>query len=82
MASWPAADALSYALHRLSSRGHARRLVSVMCLGWDSGDPFYKPNQYDNPFQCQTALFKTDRGNAFRVCVFWYSAHRGTERGQ
>ena len=58
------------------------RLVSVMCLGWDSGDPFYKPNQYDNPFQCQTALFKTDRGNAFRVCVFWYGAHRGTERGR
>ncbi|MDH7571211.1 MAG: Gfo/Idh/MocA family oxidoreductase, partial [Armatimonadota bacterium] len=58
------------------------RLTSVMCLGWSNDDPNFLPNQYNNPFLNETALFKTDKGNAFRVAVYWYGAHRGTERGQ
>ncbi|MBI3946592.1 MAG: Gfo/Idh/MocA family oxidoreductase [Armatimonadetes bacterium] len=58
------------------------RLASVMCVGWGHDDPGILPNAYNNPFLNETALFKTDKGNAFRVAVFWYGAHRGTERGQ
>lgn len=58
------------------------RLTSVMALGWGNDYPLFTPNAYKNPFLNETALFKTDKGNAFRVCVFWYGAHRGTERGQ
>lgn len=58
------------------------RLTSVMALGWGFDYPLFTPNQYKNPFINETALLKTDRGNAFRVCIFWYGAHRGCERGQ
>ncbi|MBI5707227.1 MAG: Gfo/Idh/MocA family oxidoreductase [Armatimonadetes bacterium] len=58
------------------------RLTSVMALGWGPEYDLWKPNQYKNPYMCETAMFKTDKGNAFRVNVFWYGAHRGGERGQ
>jgi predicted dehydrogenase len=58
------------------------RMTEVMCLGWGDDSPWLKDNQYGNPFWNESALFKTDRGHAFRVCVFWYGAHRGTERAQ
>ena len=58
------------------------RLVSVSCIGWGNDSPMLKDNTYGNPFWNETALFKTDRGNAFRVAVFWYGAHKGTERAQ
>jgi len=58
------------------------RLTDVMCLGWGNDSQFLKDNQYNNPFWNETALFKTDKGNAFRVAVYWYGAHGGCERAQ
>lgn len=66
--------------HLLSVTGE--RLTSVSCIGWGDDDPMLKDNAYKNPFWNSTALFKTDRGHAFRVAVFWKGAHRGTERAQ
>jgi len=37
---------------------------------------------YDNPFRNESAMFRTDRGNAFRVNIWWKGAHRGCERAQ
>ena len=58
------------------------RLTQVSCIGWGDDDPILKDNVYGNPFWAETALFKTDRGTAFRVQVYWRGAVRGTERGQ
>jgi predicted dehydrogenase len=58
------------------------RIVEATCIGWGDGDPILKDNAYRNPFWNETALFKTDRGTAFRVAVWWKGAHRGTERAQ
>ncbi len=58
------------------------RLTQVSCIGWGDDDPILKDNVYRNPFWNATALFKTDRGTAFRVHVYWRGAERGTERGQ
>jgi len=58
------------------------RLTSVSCLGWGDDDPILQDNAYDNPFWNETAFFKSDRGTAFRVAVYWKGAHRGTERAQ
>lgn len=58
------------------------RLTQVSCLGWGDGDPVLKDNVYENPFWNESALFKTDRGHAFRAYVWWKGAHRGTERAQ
>ncbi len=58
------------------------RLVEVTCYGWGDDSEVLKDNAYNNPFWCQTALFRTDRGHSFRVSVFWEGAHRGTERAQ
>ena len=66
--------------HLLSVTGE--RLTSVSCLGWGDDDPMLKDNAYKNPFWNSTALFKTDKGHAFRVAIFWKGAHRGTERAQ
>ena len=66
--------------HLLSVTGE--RLTSVSCLGWGDDDPMLKDNAYKNPFWNATALFKTDKGHAFRVAIFWKGAHRGTERAQ
>jgi len=58
------------------------RLTEVTCLGWGDDDPVVRNNRYRNPFWNETALFKTDKGNAFRVAIFWKGAHRGCERAQ
>jgi predicted dehydrogenase len=58
------------------------RLTEVTCLGWGDADPLLEGNRYNNPFWNEVALFKTDRGNAFRVAIFWKGAHRGCERAQ
>jgi predicted dehydrogenase len=58
------------------------RLTEVSCLGWGDSEPILKDNVYKNPFWNETAFFKTDRGTAFRVAVWWKGAHRGTERAQ
>ncbi|HOX38596.1 MAG TPA: Gfo/Idh/MocA family oxidoreductase [Candidatus Brocadiia bacterium] len=58
------------------------RLVEVSCIGWGNGAEIMKNNQYNNPFWNETAFFKTDKGHAFRVGIYWYGAHRGIERAQ
>lgn len=66
--------------HLLSVTGE--RITEATCIGWGDSDPVLKDNAYKNPFWNETALFKTDRGTAFRVAVWWKGAHRGTERAQ
>lgn len=66
--------------HLISVTGE--RLTEVVCHGWGDGDPILKDNAYDNPFWNESAMFKTDRGHAFRVNVWWKGAHRGCERAQ
>ena len=58
------------------------RLVEVTCKGWGDDSPVLRGNQYKNPFWNETAEFKTDRGNSFRVEVWWAGAHRGCERAE
>ena len=58
------------------------RLTEVSCLGWGDGDQVLKDNVYKNPFWSETAFFKTDRGHACRIAVYWRVAARGTERAQ
>jgi hypothetical protein len=43
---------------------------------------FLNDNVYKNPFWNESALFKTNRGNSFRVNVWWKGAHMGCERAQ
>ncbi len=66
--------------HLLSVTGE--RITEATCIGWGDSDPVVKDNRYKNPFWNETAMFKTDRGTAFRVAVWWKGAHRGTERAQ
>jgi predicted dehydrogenase len=66
--------------HLLSVTGE--RITDVTCIGWGDGDPILKDNAYRNPFWNETALFRTDKGTAFRVHVWWKGAHRGTERAE
>jgi len=58
------------------------RLTEVTCIGYSDDDPIIKGNPYGNKFWNETALFKTDRGNAFRVSVNWRGAFGGCERAQ
>ena len=58
------------------------RLTEVVCHGWGDDDPICRDNVYNNPFWNESAMFKTDRGHAFRCNVWWKGAHRGTERAQ
>jgi predicted dehydrogenase len=66
--------------HLVSVTGE--RLTDAVCLGWGDNDPIVTDNVYHNPFWNETAFFKTNKGNAFRVAVYWKGAHRGTERAQ
>ncbi|MGB2809339.1 MAG: Gfo/Idh/MocA family oxidoreductase, partial [Sedimentisphaerales bacterium] len=56
------------------------RLTEVVCHGWGDDDPILKDNAYANPFWNESAMFRTNRGNAFRVNIWWKGAHRGCER--
>jgi predicted dehydrogenase len=58
------------------------RLTEVVCHGWGDDSPVLKDNPYRNPFWNESALFRTDRGHAFRVNIWWKGAHRGCERAQ
>jgi len=66
--------------HLISITGE--RLTEVSCLGWGDDDPMIRNNPYDNPFWNETAFFKTDKGNPFRVQIYWKGAHAGGERAQ
>lgn len=56
------------------------RLVTVSAVGWGDDDPILKDNVYKNPFWNGTAFFKSNKGTAVRVAVYWKGALRGTER--
>jgi predicted dehydrogenase len=58
------------------------RLVEVVCHGWGDDSPILKDNPYGNPFWCASAMFRTNRGHAFRMNIWWKGAHRGCERAQ
>jgi predicted dehydrogenase len=58
------------------------RLVEVVCHGWGDDSPILKDNPYGNPFWCSSAMFRTNRGHAFRMNIWWKGAHRGCERAQ
>ncbi|MGQ9732371.1 MAG: Gfo/Idh/MocA family protein [Candidatus Zipacnadales bacterium] len=47
------------------------RLVEVACLGTPGKDEAFRDNAYNNPFENQSALFRTSRGNLFRCNVMW-----------
>lgn len=59
-----------------------QRLMEVVCHGWGDDDPILQDNAYGNPFWNESAMFRTDQGNAFRVNIWWKGAHRGCERAQ
>ena len=58
------------------------RLTHVSGLGWGDKSALLKNNPYNNPFWNETAFFKTNKGNPFRVEVNWKGALRGVERGE
>jgi predicted dehydrogenase len=58
------------------------RLMEVVCHGWGDDSPILKDNAYGNPFWNESAMFRTNRGTAFRVNIWWKGAHRGCERAQ
>ncbi|MEO6000654.1 MAG: Gfo/Idh/MocA family oxidoreductase [Chitinophagaceae bacterium] len=58
------------------------RLTNVSCMGWGDDNPILKKNRYNNPFWNETAFFKTDKGNPFRVEVNWKGAFDAAERGE
>ncbi len=58
------------------------RMTQVSCVGWGDDSPVLKDNVYKNPFWNGTAFFTTNRGNAFRIGVYWKAAVGGCERGQ
>lgn len=66
--------------HLLAVTGE--RLTDVTCTGWGDTDPQLKGNPYGNPFWNETAHFRTNRGHAMQVQVWWRGAHRGCERAQ
>jgi len=68
------------AAHLVSVTGE--RLTEVACHGWGDDDYILKDNIHGNPFWNESAMFKTNRGHAFRVNVWWKGAHRGCERAQ
>ena len=66
--------------HLISVTGE--RLLKVACNGWGDNDPILKDNAYNNPFWNESAMFTTNKGNAFRANVWWKGAHLGCERAQ
>lgn len=58
------------------------RLTEVSGVGWGDDSPMLKNNPYNNPFWNETAFFKTNRGNPFRVEVNWKGALKEIERGE
>ena len=60
------------------------RFTNVSCLGWGHPQSPYikeRDNAYDNPFDVQAGIFKTNRNHISRVNVFWQGVAHG-ERAQ
>jgi predicted dehydrogenase len=67
--------------HLISVTGE--KLTEAVCHGWGDESDICKKNAFNNnPFWNESAMFKTDRGHAFRVNIWWKGAHRGCERAQ
>jgi predicted dehydrogenase len=58
------------------------RMTQVSCIGWGDDSPALKGNPYNNPFWNETALFKTNKGNASKISICWKGALKNTERGE
>jgi predicted dehydrogenase len=58
------------------------RLTAVSGQGWGDDSRVLKDNAYDNPFWNEAALFRTDQGHAFRLCVWWKGAFRFAQRAE
>lgn len=58
------------------------RMTRVSCTGWGDDSPVLKDNAYRNPFWNGSAFYTTNRGNSFRVGVWWKAPVGGCERGQ
>jgi predicted dehydrogenase len=56
------------------------RLTEVVCHGWGDNSPYLKDNVYNNPFWNESAQFKTNKENCFRVNVWWKGSHLSLER--
>jgi len=55
-----------------------KRLTKVSCLGWQGpGQEFQKNNWDNNPFVCESALFRTSEETMCRINVFWWGAAGG-----
>ena len=60
------------------------RFTDVSCLGWGNPQSLYikdRDNAYDNPYDVQSGIFKTNRNHTSRVNVFWQGIAHG-ERAQ
>jgi len=58
------------------------RLTSVSGQGWGDDSRVLQDNVYHNPFWNESALFRTNRGHAFRLCVWWKGAFRFAQRAE
>ena len=58
------------------------RMTEVQAMGWGDGHEILRTNTYANPFWNTTAFFKTSKGHACRISVFWHVAAGGIERAQ
>jgi len=58
-----------------------KRLTKVSCLGWRGpGEEWQENNWNNNPFVCESALFRTSEDTMCRINGFWWGA-RGDEGG-
>ncbi|MDE2715585.1 MAG: Gfo/Idh/MocA family oxidoreductase, partial [Chloroflexota bacterium] len=55
------------------------RIDRVSCLGWGGEHAWLEDNRYDNPYWCQSALMRTNRGNMSRCNVFWFVGGHGEQ---
>ena len=55
------------------------KYTEVAAIGTPIDHPFYKKNQYNNPFIDITFFFKTDGGNSSRIAIHWWTAAPGRE---
>ena len=55
------------------------KFTEVAAIGTPIDHPFYKKNQYNNPFICMNLFFKTDGGNSSRIAIHWWTAAPGRE---
>jgi predicted dehydrogenase len=59
-----------------------KRLTKVSCLGWRGQGEEWEKNDWDNnPFVCESALFRTSEETMCRINVFWWGAADGESGG-